>query len=242
MIKTSAKTPKFLLASCILVLALALASATSQFAQAQSPTATESTSTTTTKSLKERIQKVVQENSDRIKGVIDDLSARKRGFVGQVQRLTEEAVTIRSVKGSEIIPIAQSSAESAVVILKNGREIKLDQVAVDDWVVVQGFMEDEAFSARYIQVLSESPRPDELTARLGTLEEITTRDVTVLPRNSQTSVTYSIDRTTEYQDLNGNEILASQIDESAQVFVVGFEEEDGKAAVIIRTLTTFEDE
>lgn len=193
----------------------------------------QATSSATTEKLRERIEKIVDEKRDQIRGVIDEFSEQKRGTIGQVTRLSEESVTITTKKTTEIIPV-----DDTVTLFKDGDEIELDEIAVDDWLVVMGIIVDDTFQPVRILVSSDSLRPDTPVVELGTITTIDDDELTISPRDQSDTFTIEVTSSTAYQDIEGNEIELSDITEEMQALVVGFEDEDNqRSATLIRILT-----
>lgn len=191
------------------------------------------TSSATTEKLRERIEKIVDEKRDQIRGVIDEFAEQRRGTIGQVTRLSEESITITTKKTTEIIPV-----DDTVTLLKDGSEIEIDEVAVDDWLVVMGVIIDDAFQPVRILVSSDSLRPDTPIVELGTITTIERGEFTISPRDQSDEFTIEITSSTEYQDIEGTEIELTDITEEMQALIVGFENEDNeRTATLIRILT-----
>ena len=205
-------------------LALLLGNSSMAFAQEASPGAD------TTKKLRERIERVVDEKRDQVQGTVDDLSNKRRGFVGEVQRVTEGAITVKNHKGTQILPIGEETT-----LVKAGKTIGIDTVAVGDWAIVIGVIEDDAFSARRIIVSSESLRPRTHAVALGSITNRTTKELTILSRNGET-LTFMVNTKTSYQDRDGEKAKADQFIKDMQVLVVGYEGTEGKVATTVRTI------
>lgn len=222
---------KFIISLFLLTLSLAIPRA----AQAQDASTSGSPNPAeTTQELKERIQRIVEEKSEQIKGVIDQLSQSKRGFIGQVERVTEESLTLTNSKGTEIIPF-----DDQVTLLKANREISIDDVAVDDWLVVMGLIIDDTFSPKRILVSSTSLRPKNHLIALGTIIEQSSKEITILSRQNE-EMSFNISTKTKYQDQDGKSALRSEFIQDQQVLVIGDEDDDGKNASIIRSLVSLE--
>jgi hypothetical protein len=208
-------------------------------AQEEETVAAESTtasSAATTEKLKERIEKIVEEKREQIKGVLSAIDQQKRGTIGQVTRISEENVTIKTRVTTEIIPLDEN-----ITIEKDGDDIEISEIAVDDWLLILGLIEDDTFAPKRILVSSDSLRPPTTLVALGSIDTIERSELTISPRNEETNFTISTSSSTKYQDLNGNKIDRADIDEATQALVVGYEDEDGdKSAALIRILTVVE--
>jgi len=196
------------------------------------------TSAATTEKLKERIEKIVEEKRDQIKGVLSAIDQQQRGTIGNVTRVSEESVTIKTRKTTEIIALNED-----VQIEKDGDEIAVDEIAVDDWLVVLGLIEDDTFSPKRVLVSSDSLRPATPVVALGSIDSIERSEISILPRSDENTFSIATSTTTQYQDLNGDEIDRTDLNEEMQALVVGSEDEDGeKTAHIIRVLAVINDD
>jgi hypothetical protein len=207
---------------------------------AQEPEAEQATQSAapseTTQNLKERIERVVKDKQDQIKGVIDNLSTPQRGFIGQVQRVSQEALTVRNPKGVHIIPI-----NSQVEIDKAGDTISIDEVAVDEWALIMGQVEDNTFVPKRIEISTQTLRPRTYAVVLGSVSDISASSITVLPRSKDETVSYSLRTSTDYQDLEGSPLTRTNITEGMQILLVGYQDDDENVATTIQALITADD-
>lgn len=189
----------------------------------------------TAKELKARIKKYVENNTEKIKGAIDQLSQNKRGFIGQVERVTQESISITNTKGTEIIPVDEN-----VEFIKKGKNIEATDVAIDDWLVIMGIIEDEIFTPKRILVSSVSLRPRTHVVSMGTIIDQKTKEITILSRKNEEE-TFVVNAQTEFQNQDGTSASATDLTDDLQVLVVGFEDEDDSpTATKIRSLVDLE--
>lgn len=227
--------------------ASSLLAASPTFAQGNPQSATDSatqeaTTSATTQNLRERIERVVDEKREQIQGVLTDLDQRRRGVIGQVERITEESITISNHKGTEIIPLKVDQVP--VRLIKAGNEIELTDIAVGDWILSLGLMEDNSFIPNRILVSSNSLRPTTRSVAIGAIVEVTTSNLSIDQRAGDT-ITFVTNRNTTYQDLEGEEITRTQLTnlaENTQALVAGSisngdDNESVRTARLIRVLT-----
>jgi len=193
-----------------------------------------SPSAQTTQTLKDRIEKIVQEKSEQIKGTMDELSKQKKGFIAEVERVSEETITLKNNKGTTIIPI-----DEQVTLVKKQKQIELDQIAIGDWAIVMGYMEDDTLSARRIVFSAESLMPKSPIVDLGSIKAITAKKLDFKPRIKEETVTLTINSKTNFEDYEGNEAKLSDFSEDIQCLIVGFEDDKGKVVTTIRALAPF---
>lgn len=197
-------------------------------AQAQEATS----SPQTTQNLKARIERIVEEKKDQITGIINNLDSTKQGFIGQVTRISEEAVTIKTNKATKILPIT-----SDVELLKGTTKVKLADLAVDNWLVVMGIVEDDNFKPIRILVSTEDIRPKTYLTTLGTITDSDKTTFTIIPRDNPEPVEVTTNTKTIYEDLKGEEIKRADIETDMQALLIAYDDEGDKIARRIRILT-----
>lgn len=221
----------------VLIIATILVFSTSTPIMAQEDVSTDSAQEESTKNLKTRIEKVVQEKREQIKGVIEKISQRPRGFIGEVDRISEESLTIKNSKGVQILPIDESTE-----ILKNSESIDLSEIEIENWVVVMGIESQDSFTVKRILVSEDSLSLREYFVELGTIKDISSNSITLSPRSQDETIEYDLTKSTIYQDLNGNEIENDLLEEESQVLIVGYKTDEGNIATKIRSLAIIEED
>lgn len=187
-----------------------------------------------TKANLERIKRIIEEKGEKINGAIDQISQQKRGFIGQVQRVTAESITLINHKGTEMITL-----DNNVSILKNAKEINVADIAVKDWLIVMGLIENEIFTPKRILVSSTSLRPKDHFVQLGTITALTKSKITILSRQSET-FTLDLNKNTKFEDKQAQITKQNLFTEDIQVLVVGYQDEKGKTATHVRALISLE--
>jgi hypothetical protein len=189
----------------------------------------------TTQETLNELKKRIEKNSERVKGVINSLLQRPRGMIGEVQRVTEETVTIRTQEGAVILQVSEG-----VVISRQNKAIPVDDVAIGNWAVVVGVEKDDAFSPRQISVSATSLRPNPQVVRLGVLTEVSPRALLMMSRSSGETLPVSLTAKTKFEDVNGEAAKLSDFHSDMHILLVGWETDDGVEAVRIRSLVSFE--
>lgn len=212
---------------CLLCFPVPLRAATNDSTASATPD-----SETTTQNLKDRIEKVVQERQEQIQGVVDDLAQKKRGFIGEVQRVSESSITVKNIHGTQIIAI-----NDQVQLTKSNKDIEIDGIAVGDWALIMGYIKDDNFEPKKIQISTETLRPKNYTVYLGTVDTISKSQISLIPRSGGDSVIIDFDSKTDYQDLQGETIKMSEIQAESQVLIVAYEDKnEDQLATTVRSL------
>lgn len=182
---------------------------------------------------KERLQRALQNQSEKIKGVLDDLGTRKKGMVGEVQRVSESSITIKTNKATQIIAMSPTTR-----IQKANRGIEIDDIAIGEWAVVVSAEEDDTLVPEVVTISATSLRPKPQVVTLGTVTAINPlrTQLTIQTRAESEEKTFVLNRTTQYEDLNGNPAQATDLSKDVQVLVVAVEESTGAVVNRVRLL------
>lgn len=192
-------------------------------------------STKTTLKLKERIERIVEEKKDQVKGIISDITSTKQGFVGEVIRVTQESITVKTNKATRIIPITPD-----VKILKDNKEISVEDIAVENWAVVMGILEEDTFKAIRILISPTTLRPRPHIIILGSINALEKTLVTITPRSGEEPLSALLNSKTIYEDINGQEILRTDIQTDTQALIIIYEDKGSKITKRIRILTVIQ--
>lgn len=169
----------------------------------------------TTMELKKRIEKVVEEKREQVKGVISNLLSDKHGFIGEVSRLSQEAITVKQNGDSRIIPITED-----ITIIKKGKKIKAEEIEVGNWVTVIGSGSIEKFEPEFILVSPESLRPKDRTIALGSLTTVGKTALKIKPRGSSDEREFLIVKTSKLENVDGSAIKLADFDEDLSILVI----------------------
>jgi hypothetical protein len=196
-----------------------------------SPSPEASPSPATNEKLRERIERVIDEKRDQVQGVIDELSERRRGLVGEVQRVSAESVTLKTARGTTIIPLTED-----LKLLKKNKTITIDDIAVGDWAVALGHTEADAFQAEHLLISSTSLKPVVPSVVLGSISEITKTTITLKSRATGETTTLTIAKTSKLQDPEGTARLIKEFQTDIQALAVGVKTENGVELRLLRSL------
>lgn len=214
-------------------------------AVAQTKTATASTKATptpaggatatasgTTQKLKERIERIVDEKREQVKGVLSEITADRRGYIGEIQRISAEAITVKSSKGTTILPLSDD-----VSLTRKNLPITVEDIEVGQWALVIGSTEDDTFVPESIIVSTTSLRPEPRFVTLGSITTLSKTQLVLTPRGGTETETFILAKNTQYQDLDGAPIKLDQISEELQAIVVAVDKDSTKTATTVRLLT-----
>jgi hypothetical protein len=195
-------------------------------APSPSPTPASSAAKETTLNLKERLQKILGDS---------DAQAQQRtlaGYIGEVTRVSEEAITLKTLTSSEIIPI-----DTDTKILKRNAPIPLKEVSVGNWVIVIGPREKNlAIKPELLLVQTTSLKPKEHMVAIGTIQGVTRTTVTMLPRGKSDPVTLTLTKTSKQIDADGEKIDPGKLPTDITAVVVGYASDSGWDVSTIKTM------
>jgi hypothetical protein len=185
----------------------------------------------TTQNLKDRIDSVLKNRADQVKGVLDEMTLKKRGFIGEVERVIEKTVTVKNNKGTEVLSVAPS-----VVILRDNKKASIDDIAVGDWVIAMGYMTNGDFTLKRLVVSSTTLMPKSYDSVIGTAQTITKTQITLSPRTSAEAITYQINKTTHYENAEGTTLKATDIKKDSQYLIISYTDKNQKIATFVKSL------
>lgn len=174
--------------------------------------------------IQERLKKVVDEKKDQIKGVSTE-SQEKRAFVGTVKRVSEEALTVDTRKGTQIITL---SPEIAVV--QEGKAFKVTNIEIDSQVVVMGYQKGEDFTPKRILVLKKPLQTVKKTIWVGTITKMDKVSITLKSRDGQEK-NFSFSTKPILEDNSGTTIKMADVEVDQDVVLLTVPEEANSQSV-----------
>lgn len=195
---------------------------------------TEDKTATVNQNLKRMIDKVVEQNKEKVQARLQEIGSRRRGFVGEIKNIREGAITLRTRLGTQVIPTDQG-----VELLKAGKPITIDKIAVGDWAMVIGATKDDAFIAETVEFLTTSPQPETQIVQLGTIIDLKKTTITFQSRKDEEIKTFTLAKNFTYQDNEGLKAGATNFSKNTQVLLIAQENEAGAKALLIRALAPF---
>jgi hypothetical protein len=197
-----------------------------------SPTEDPQSDATTTANLKARIDNVLKNKEDQVKGAIDDLTLRKRGFIGSIERVIEQTVTVKSLTGNEILNIT-----SDVAIMKDSKKAILDDLAVGDWVIALGYTDGQTFTLRRLVASSTTLMPKTYESVIGTAQAVTKTQLTLAStKEGVDPIVYQLNKNTHYEDLSGATLKSTDLKTDSQYLVISYTDQDQKIASFVKSL------
>jgi hypothetical protein len=192
----------------------------------------DSKTSTASESIKE-IRKIIVDNIEnkKVQGAIDNRLNRKISTIGQITRITDDAITIKNISGTKIL-----SLDNNPKITKLGKEINVDTIEVENWAMVLGKLEDDNFTPHFIFIFSKTLRPKNQSVMIGTITSISKSELNIIPRSGDKEITLKISTNTNYQDFDGEEAKVGDFSTDINVLTSGFEDDNGITISTLRSL------
>jgi len=213
--------------------------------ESESETASPSTSpnatSAATQSLKERIEKVVEEKESKNGSVIGEKSYTTRGVVGKVERVSESTITIQTLKGSVIVPITSDTE-----LVKGSKSIKAAEIEIDNQIIALGIQTGDNFTAIKIIVTAKQLLPKNQVVVIGSLTSFTKNSLTLNSRYQNQSQEFEISKDTVLLDSEDQAIKPTDLFEDMQLIVAGVSETSSNtqksitSALLVKSLAGLE--
>lgn len=179
-----------------------------------------------------KLKELIKQGTERVKGAMDQNGIQQRGFIGEVQRVTDKTVTIKNLNGSnEILTVS-----SDVILTRDNKKATIDDLAIDDWAIALGTTDKDVFTLKKLQISSTTLLPKTFVTVLATVKTVGKTSLTATERNKTDVVTYLINKNTLYQDNLGNKVDIKAIKPDFQYLLVGTQDDTGITLTTVRTL------
>ncbi|MFZ1721906.1 MAG: hypothetical protein WAU07_05375 [Microgenomates group bacterium] len=180
----------------------------------------------------DEIKKRIEKNRSRVQGTIDELLGKRRGFIGEIRRVTGESITVENGDGTTIIALSES-----LTLVKDGDALEVDDIAVGNWAIVMGSVQDStSIEPQFVEVYDETLEPDPKSVTLGTITEISAKEITIVSRSTNEELTFDIVTTTDFQNADGSEIKRTDFEEDMNCLITGSLADETIEALTIRSL------
>lgn len=184
--------------------------------------------------LKKVIDKVVEENQAAVNAKVAAVKNRRKGVVGEVKSIREGIITLNTHRGTQVIP-----TDKDVQLIKSGKTILIDAVAVGDWVTVLGGFKDDDFKAEKIIVSAKPLNTLKPVVVLGTIQDMSSSEIQLKDRFTEEEKNWTINKNSLWQDVTGAKATMANFSESMQALVLGLETEGSIRVHSVRALAPF---
>jgi len=168
-----------------------------------------------TENLQQRIKNILQSTIDKVK-------TTSSGYIGQVERVTAETVTIQNKKGTQIISLTPD-----VSLTKKGKAITVDDISVGDWAMVIGKQQDDAFAPELISISTTSLEPTPHLIGLGKISAVTKTGFNFIKQGQSDTQQIVYTKTSQILDNQAAPLTYKQLPDQAQVVLVAIKTDTG---------------
>jgi hypothetical protein len=188
----------------------------------------------TDQSIEDKLREILIKQAGKVESVLGELTNQRRGFVGQVTRVSEETLGLDVQGETRIVPL-----DDQVSLLRAGVATTAEKIEIGSWALVLGLMNGDSFTPKEITFSTVSPLPKPQVVHLGSIKDIKATSLDFQARGQEEIITTDLTRNTVYQDNTGEEVDLDQFVEDDQVLLVGYKEESDTIVTVIRALAPF---
>lgn len=195
------------------------------------PSATPSATPTQTATSSATENEKVKEIRDQLKEKVSEIKEKidKKAFVGLITQITDLTLTLENFRGRQRVRLA----EGAVIINSARKEIKANDLAVEDKVIAMGTVSDNDIldATRVVVVAKPAAAPAKRTVAMGTISAIDMpkSTVSIAPLKDGAAVSLKVLATTTlFLQSENKEIKLSDLEKDKKVIVVYQSSSDGK--------------
>lgn len=162
-----------------------------------------------------------QDDDSQVRG--QQIVAQRRGVIGEIQRVTGEALTISGRAGTTIFPIGPE-----VELIQDDQPIEVGEVEIGNWALVLGIKPETGndLVPRYVLIFSESPKPKPRVVLLGGITEVDANKLVIQSRFDESEHTFDLKTTTLFEDQAEEVISRADLEVHLNVLVIGYEVRD----------------
>lgn len=169
------------------------------------------------------IKKVIEDKKIELGQNNQVTNNRKQAYLAQVKRVSAETLTVLNNQLSVVIPVSEE-----LEIIKAEKEITLDRIEVDDWVVVYSVLEENTPKVIRVSVTDKDFNKTERKIMLGTIVEIYSSNLLFNSRTGETNLSFLLNKDTQFLDVNGDKISLKDFYPQLQCLIVAKSKTDGQ--------------
>jgi hypothetical protein len=222
---------RFLLLTCVLfLLSTSLVFATNNSSESANQTEQKDENSTI-----DNIKKVIQEKKTEL-GTVGANVRTQRAYLAKVTRVSEETLTVNNYTGNKIVPL-----NDEVLIQKKGKDIKVEEIVIDNWVGIYSEVTDNNLKIQKVIVYDKDFTPKNKIITIGSIADIGKNDVAINPRSEGENLHFSFSKTTKFQDYRGEEVELADFYKDLQCLIVAFADQSGNYVVSsMKALSSFD--
>jgi len=172
----------------------------------------------------ENVKEIREAVQDKVKDILEEnQQGEKRGYSGPIMTIENLNLTLQTTEGEKVVKVATDAA----IIGQSGKEIELEDLKKNLFVVAMGYITEEAKLEIHRLVVQEKPKASGKEVINGIITDISTEEEILTIKNEKKGLifTVEIDKNTEInrKGANGKTVKAkfSDLEENDRLFVIG---------------------
>jgi hypothetical protein len=169
------------------------------------------------------IKKVIQDKQAELGQNNQQSTQLKQAYLAQVKRVSAETLTVLNNQTSVVIPLTED-----LEIVKKEKQIKIEEVAVDDWVIVYSVFKEDLCLPKRILLTEKDFTQEDRKIMVGTITELYSSNLLFDSRTGESDFNFLLDKNTQYFDVSGDEISLRDLYSELQCLIVATAKTDGQ--------------
>jgi hypothetical protein len=166
--------------------------------------------------LRDKVKEIVREKIE------ETQKGQKAAFFGEISKITEEALTLKTTQGEKQLKIATDTA----FIGKGNKKITLDDLKADSFAIAMGFLEDNNLLQTKRLVISEKTQTSDREMAFGKITDISSEEEILTIKNEKKNMIYTVeinDKTTINKKVDGKiqKIKLQALGKDDQIIAIG---------------------
>lgn len=205
-------------------------------------------SSASTEAIKELIlKKVVEQAEEAEKTDQDDsnadlgtLSDWRKAVMGQIEKITDNSIAVKTKFGNLVI-----ATDADLTIWKKDKKALVKSIEIGNWLLILGTTKVSqknqpdilsSLKPQSLFIYEQNPMPKEPFMEIGTVQNISKSQLTILSRSSQSEINIVVNSDTNFQDLKGATASAKLIEKDIAVLVTGYKQDNLYTATTLMSL------
>lgn len=169
----------------------------------------------TTSQLKKRLERIL--------GQEDNQAASVAGYLGEVTRVNEDALAVKTHASNHIIPL-----DETISLMRGNKTISVADISVGTWILAIGNrVKNGDVSPKTIVALTTPPANKAQLVSMGTIKEISFNTILFVPRGQTDPIQILSGRNSKLIDSAGETLTLSQLPNDLSVVVVAYMDPTG---------------
>jgi len=172
----------------------------------------------------EKVQEIREEVQKKVQGILEENKlGDKKGYSGPIISIEDLTLTLETNEGKKEVEVATDAA----IIGQSGKDIEAEDLKKNLFVIVMGYIDEQAQLKVSRLVVQEKPKPSSKEAIRGKITDISTEEQILTVKNEKEDLIFTIeideDTSISRKDENGKKSKAkfSDLEKNDRIFVIG---------------------